>query len=444
MEQKKLKMNNQKFCRILSFVVALLIIINVALMIASNMLASTLDTYLGKGHLVKESPNGTESWDTSYYDVKYQNNKESTEAAYEVAAQVMQEGTVLLKNNGILPLADGSTVTPFGRAYLDPIYGQLTSGGSAKWVVDPVSPEQALSSVYTLNNAAVDKMKASPDPKALTEAEGTFSAGESGLLGGNSFLYEYAPSIYDGMDDVSGTTGIVFITRAGQEGSDKKYDAYTDGTPHYLALSSNEKEAIKIAKEKCGSVIVVLVSSAPMELTPIQSGEYEADAILWVGHPGERGFAELAGIMDGSTVPSGRTVDIYPSDFTKDPSYQNIGSFSYDNAPVMIEGVFSSGNAGFCCRYAIRIPFCVITCPSSGCSSPASTRKSVVFPVPLIPITPIFSPSEMPQETSSKITFPPKILLICSILIIFIKCRLLVSVFYTIILKQKMHCNKKL
>ena len=82
------------------------------------------------------------------------------------------------------------------------------------------------------------------------------------------------------MDDVSGTTGIVFITRAGQEGSDKKYDAYTDGTPHYLALSSNEKEAIKIAKEKCGSVIVVLVSSAPMELTPIQSGEYEADAIL--------------------------------------------------------------------------------------------------------------------------------------------------------------------
>ena len=156
MEQKKLKMNNQKFCRILSFVVALLIIINVALMIASNMLASTLDTYLGKGHLVKESPNGTESWDTSYYDVKYQNNKESTEAAYEVAAQVMQEGTVLLKNNGILPLADGSTVTPFGRAYLDPIYGQLTSGGSAKWVVDPVSPEQALSSVYTLNNAAVD------------------------------------------------------------------------------------------------------------------------------------------------------------------------------------------------------------------------------------------------------------------------------------------------
>ena len=134
----------------------------------------------------------------------------------------MQEGTVLLKNNGILPLADGSTVTPFGRAYLDPIYGQLTSGGSAKWVVDPVSPEQALSSVYTLNIAAVDKMKASPDPKALTEAEGTFSAGESGLLGGNSFLYEYAPSIYDGMDDVSGTTGIVFITRAGQEGSDKK------------------------------------------------------------------------------------------------------------------------------------------------------------------------------------------------------------------------------
>ena len=133
---------------------------------------------------------------------------------------------------------------------LTQFYGQLTSGGSAKWVVDPVSPEQALSSVYTLNNAAVDKMKASPDPKALTEAEGTFSAGESGLLGGNSFLYEYAPSIYDGMDDVSGTTGIVFITRAGQEGSDKKYDAYTDGTPHYLALKFQRKRSYQNRKRK--------------------------------------------------------------------------------------------------------------------------------------------------------------------------------------------------
>lgn len=35
-------------------------------------------------------------------------------------------------------------------------------------------------------------------------------------------------------------------------------------------------------------VVVVLVTSATMELGPLMSGEYEADAILYIGHPGEK------------------------------------------------------------------------------------------------------------------------------------------------------------
>ena len=60
-----------------------------------------------------------------------------------------------------------------------------------------------------------------------------------------------------------------------------------------MLYPKTKKGAIKAAKSKCKSVIIVIVSSAPMELTPLLTGELEADAILWMGHPGERGFSIL-------------------------------------------------------------------------------------------------------------------------------------------------------
>lgn len=88
---------------------------------------------------------------------------EAREASYAVAARVQDEGTVLLRNEGALPLAPGATVMPFGYAYLSPIYGQLTSGGSAKWAVEPVTPEQGLAGL-TIDASAVDAMRAAGDP----------------------------------------------------------------------------------------------------------------------------------------------------------------------------------------------------------------------------------------------------------------------------------------
>ena len=260
--------------------------------------------------------------------------EEAKEAAYKVAARIQDEGTVLLKNSGVLPLAAGSTVMPFGRAYLDPIYGQLTSGGSAKWSVDPVTPETGLSA-FTIDNSAADAMRAAGNPEALEEAEGTAAAGTAGsVLGGDCRIYEYNPSIYDGIAENPQATGIVFVTRAGQEGQDQKMDAYSDGTPHYLALSQNERGAIKAAKRICGTVVVVIVGSAPMEVADLISGDLEVDALIHYGHPSERGFTEFSAILDGDVNPSGRTVDTWSADFTADPSYVSVGLHTYDNLPI--------------------------------------------------------------------------------------------------------------
>lgn len=269
-------------------------------------------------------------------------SNEAKEAGYRVAARMQDEGTVLLKNSGVLPLAKGSVVMPFGRAYLDPIYGQLASGGSAKWSVDPVTPEQGLSDL-SIDGSAADAMRAAGDPEALGEAEGTSAAGKAGsLLGGDCRIYEYDPSIYDGIAENPQATGIVFVTRAGQEGQDQKMDAYSDGTPHYLALSKNERGAVAAAKRICGAVAVVIVGSAPMEVGDLVSGDLEVDAIVHYGHPSERGFSELSALLDGDVNPSGRTVDTWPRDFTADPSYVSVGLHTYDNLPIT-SGSYTDG-----------------------------------------------------------------------------------------------------
>lgn len=338
MNSKKQKLSNSTFRKILIPILSVITMLALLTNIACMMLSSTLDTYLGRGETVVSTPTDPNGLDGIYYTKLYTNNNESTEAAYQVAKQVAEEGSVLLKNNGILPLSAGSTVMPFGYAYLSPIYGQLSAGGSAKWVVDPVTPEQGLDA-FTIDHSAADLMRAAPDPAGLSEATGTISAGDAGsVLGGDCKIYEYDPSIYAALSPVGNATGIVFITRSGQEGQDQKFDAYADGTPHYLALSENEKGTIRAAKAACGQVVVILVSSAPMELAPLMSGELEADAILWIGHPGERGFATLSDLLDGAVNPSGRTVDTYVYDFTKDPTYQNLGSFSYSNLSVTRPG----------------------------------------------------------------------------------------------------------
>ena len=336
-------MSNRAFRVLVCIPLVILAIVGVALVAVGNLLPTTLDTYLGKGDSSIQQAAGTEDWDTAYYDTP-ESGDAAKDAAYQVGAQVQDEGTVLLKNDGVLPLAKGSTVMPFGRAYLSPIYGQLSSGGSAKWVADPVTPEQGLEA-FSVDTAAADRMSAAPDPEGLVEAEGTLPAGQAGsMLGGDCKIYEYDPSIYDGLSSQQGTTGIVFVTRSGQEGQDQKFDAYEDGTPHYLALSQNERGTIKAAKAACDHVVVVIVGSAPMEVGELQAdgGELSVDAIVWYGHPGERGFSQLSALLDGDVNPSGRTVDTWAADFTTDPSYAALGTNTYTNLTI-VSGSLTDG-----------------------------------------------------------------------------------------------------
>lgn len=288
----------------------------------------------GMGARMIVSPAHTAGWDTNYYSPKEGNAEDALVAGIKLSERIANDGQVLLKNNGALPLKADAIVTPFGFLYMHPNYGPYT--GSAKVNSQSeilVSPKSALRSRFAINSASETVMD-NATPLGLTESGYDNDVNLSAFI--RPPIIEYDPQIYAPIkSSCAGTVGIVFIGRqAGESGDDYTADiAYSplfDGSPHGVALSVYEKETVKFAKQNCDKVIVILNGTNPLELSPLTraGSEYEADAILWMGGAGSAGFRSMASILAGAVNPSGRLVDTFAADYSRDPVFANYGSKS--------------------------------------------------------------------------------------------------------------------
>lgn len=326
-------MSNFKYKAIWIPVLVILTIIFIALNVAANTYKQSLDTYLNHGTEIVKKKTDLSEKDAKFYNKRYKTTSSkngSVGNALKVSKKVTDEGEVLMKNDGVLPLKQGSKVSAFGYRYLNPVYGGSGSGNidSSKSYV--MTAEKGLKKYYTVNSSTTDAMK-NATPKEIT-SKGINNVKKSstkgkGFSGASTSIVEYDPAIYNSVSNsTEGTVGIVYIGRVGGEGSNLQKTAYADGTKHELQLTQYEKDTLKFAKEHCKKVIVVVNSSNVMELNPITSGPLAADAIIWVGGPGATGFSSLADIMVGKVNPSGKTADIWDSDLTKNPTYQNFNN----------------------------------------------------------------------------------------------------------------------
>ena len=317
--------------------------VTVAANVGTNMFRSLLDHYLGGRPATVQHVEGSEDWDTDYYDSQYRGRTQATAAANEIVDEILGEGAVLLKNNGALPLAAGTEVSLLGRYAADPVYGGAGSG-----TVDPnacVNMHDGIAAAgLNINETAFGWINDnySNYPKAQITMDSPSTA--------SYYIGEIPFSAYSGeaQASISGTTALVVIGRGGGEGGDlsrnliedlnsgvsKNFTAndetanYEEGQ-HELELTVEEKSVLAAAKASCDKVIVIVNASTPMELGPLMSGEYEADAILCVGSLGATGATAVGKLLTGEYNPSGRTTDIWPADFTADPTFNNFGGKHY-------------------------------------------------------------------------------------------------------------------
>lgn len=331
----KLKMRPGKFTAIVAPFSVLGLAVAIAIPVLSNGgFETTLNNTFGMGQLHVNNVEGSENWDTNYVNQKYDTLDKVIEYATGESEKIMDEGIVLLKNkNNALPIAKQSAVSPIGYGYRTPGYGGVGSGSvntSYDWVY---TPKKALNEYFNVQSD-VENVTLTGATTEHIGADGTMDA-TAGGFGGDNKLIDINTAGYTAVaDKMNSTTGIVFITRIGGEGFDVKYDGYDDGTAHKLTLSKAEKETIKLAKEHCTKVVIVVNSSNVVELGDLASdtSEYAADAILWIGGPGSVGFKSMAKALCGEINPSGRTADIYPSNLLNDPTVKNFGDYKYTNA----------------------------------------------------------------------------------------------------------------
>ncbi|MGX8686565.1 MAG: glycoside hydrolase family 3 C-terminal domain-containing protein, partial [bacterium] len=333
---KKLKMNTGKFRLILIPVMAFFLIFAIVVTAVTNYFTPSLDAFLGKGKRTASTPGGTSGWDSNYYSFDSKNGDEALKNSLAVSESIADEGIVLLKNDGLLPLSADTPVTPLGYRYFNPLMSGSGSGSAdttADYVYDAV---KGITEAFTnVNASSLEAMKAGEvmqiDPEAASG-----EAGQTAFLGSSVSLFEFPVSIYEGMEDsCKDTVGIVFLGRAGGEGGDLYTNAYTDGTPHELALTDTERETLEYAKNNCSGVVVVLTSCNTMQIAELQDDD-GINSIITMCTPGAVGFKSLGKILNGTVNPSGRTVDTFAADYTKTPTFVNFndstGKTSYNNA----------------------------------------------------------------------------------------------------------------
>lgn len=275
---------------------------------------------------------------TSVYPTQKATNKaEAFANAQEVNLKLAEEGFVLLKNeNAALPMNKGARISVFSKNSVNLSYGGSGSGGfdtsnnknlyeslnDAGFVTNPTLKRFYESSqsgpVRTANSSDLDN----GDNQKIATAETPQS--------------KYTDAVRNSYADYS-DAALVVITRIGGEGFDlPRYQGDSEGTvspdSHYLELDQNEIDLLTAVTDGTFKrVVVVFNTPSSFEATFLKDSAYAAfadkiDAAVWIGFTGSNGITALGEILNGDVNPSGRLVDTWAADFTKNPSFVNFGT----------------------------------------------------------------------------------------------------------------------
>ena len=242
---------------------------------------------------------------------------------------IASEGVVLLENNNqTLPFTSSvQKISLLGQNSVDPVYGGSGSGSvdSSKAIGLKTAFENA---GYQINETLWDFYQSG--------AGSGYRKEEPSVTGSGHFEVNevpndvYTTSVTNSFSDYN-DAAIVFIGRSGGESTDIPTSPLASGF-RYLELDQNEQDLITMATTNFDTVILVLNTNNPIELSSVS--HLPIDAILWVGGFGQTGTNGLAKVISGDVNPSGRLVDTFALNTLDAPSTANLGDYSFSNSSV--------------------------------------------------------------------------------------------------------------
>lgn len=193
----------------------------------------------------------------------------TVEQRLSCAERVAEEGVVLLKNNGVLPISNGKSVA-IGCEHI----GEYFSGGGSSRVVPTQKPDY------------LDKTLA----KALPDSKITIHASWS--VGDEQFLESVNSAL----------NADVAIVIAGF------YDTEGDDRADRMRLNDNQERLILRTAEQNPNTVVILHCGSVIDMSEWID---KVAAVIYAGYAGERGHHALANILSGKVNPSGKLTETY-------------------------------------------------------------------------------------------------------------------------------------
>ncbi len=315
---------------------------------------TTIDSLLGTASTVTTT-------DDKFTSV-YKTTDELVAAHMDLGERVAEEGTVLLKNNSVLPLkGDKIKVTLFGMGAVYPFMG-----GTMGSTIDGATQRNLVAALQERG------YEVNPTMLSIYETMGMVKTGESQGWGGVTPIYGYRPanfstpyepsepsvSAYTAPAEEMGAgadpsyvdsfkeyndAAIVVFSRPGAEGSDYYPGEMGIDTAKYeatsaLGLVKHEREVLELAKANFDTVIVMINSGSAMEIEELKQDE-QVDALMYIGFPGAYGFLGIADLLNGKANFSGHLADTYAVDAAMSPAAQNFGKIALqDLGPIVWPG----------------------------------------------------------------------------------------------------------
>ncbi len=224
----------------------------------------------------------------------------------ELVREVANEGSVLLKNNGLLPFKGGSKIAVFGKAQYNYVKGGFGSGDVFCEYVTNIYEgllEKEKEGKIGLFDGLYDFYREDMERqyKTLQEAE----------MPKEPEIPEDALKLAKAYTD----TAIITISRNSGEGYDRR------GEPHDgdFYLSIEEEKMVKTVVDNFKNVTVLINSGAQIDCSWFADND-KISAALYIWQGGMEGGLSAADLLVGDANPSGKLVDTFARAFADYPS----------------------------------------------------------------------------------------------------------------------------